>query len=138
MTRFSISLNEGVEMVRWALKNAIGGEIFVPKIPSYRIIDVATAIGPECEHPVVGIRPGEKIHEEMITVSDSSNTVDLGKYYAILSPSGQFKFERYCEQFNAMPVESGFSYNSGSNSVFLTIEQIQSLIREHVDPKFMA
>ena len=88
MTRFNISLQEGVDMVLWALENAQGGEIFVPKIPSYRITDVAQAIGPECEHPVVGIRPGEKIHEEMITASDSFNTVDLGRYFAILPSAG--------------------------------------------------
>ena len=79
MTRFNISLKEGVDMVLWAIENAVGGELFVPKIPSYRVVDVAKAVGPECEHPVVGVRPGEKIHEEMITVSDSFNTVDLGR-----------------------------------------------------------
>ena len=72
MTRFNISLEEGVQMVLWSLEHALGGELFVPKIPSYRITDVAEAIGPSCEKPVVGIRPGEKIHEEMITASDSS------------------------------------------------------------------
>ena len=71
MTRFNISLDGGVDMVMHALKHALGGELFVPKIPSYRIMDVADAIGPDCEKPVVGIRPGEKIHEEMITASDS-------------------------------------------------------------------
>ncbi len=80
MTRFNISLQEGVDMVLWALDNAHGGEIFVPKIPSYRITDVAQAIGPDCQHPIVGIRPGEKVHEEMVTASDSFNTVDLGPY----------------------------------------------------------
>lgn len=79
MTRFNISLDEGVDMVLWALENALGGEVLVPKIPSYRITDVAQAIDPEAEHPVIGIRPGEKVHEEMITESDSFNTVDLGK-----------------------------------------------------------
>ena len=84
MTRFNISLSEGVDMVLWALENALGGELFVPKIPSYRITDVAEAIGPGCEKTIVGIRPGEKIHEEMITASDSFSTVDLGPYFAIL------------------------------------------------------
>jgi len=84
MTRFNISLQEGVEMVMWALANAHGGEIFVPKIPSYRITDVANAVAPECRHEVVGVRPGEKVHEEMITASDSFNTLDLGRYFAIL------------------------------------------------------
>jgi UDP-N-acetylglucosamine 4,6-dehydratase (inverting) len=136
MTRFNISLQEGVDMVLWALQNAHGSEIFVPKIPSYRITDVAKAIGPECEHPVVGIRPGEKIHEEMITASDSLNTVDFGRYYAILSQSGRLTKERYCEQTSAKPVEQGFAYNSGSNPEFLTVEQIRALIRQHIDPSF--
>jgi len=131
MTRFNITLQEGVDMVLWAIENAVGGEILVPKIPSYRVIDVARAIGPECRQEVVGIRPGEKIHEEMITVSDSLNTVDLGGYYAIL-PNGRFDREGYCAGFGATAVEPGFSYNSGSNSEFLTTEQIQALIDEHV------
>jgi len=89
MTRFNISLQEGVQMVLWSLENTLGGELFVPKIPSYRITDVAEAIGPSCEKPVVGIRPGEKIHEEMITSSDSFTTIDLGAYYAILPSDGR-------------------------------------------------
>jgi len=135
MTRFNISLQEGVEMVMWALSNAQGGEIFVPKIPSYRITDVASAIGPDCEHPVVGIRPGEKIHEEMITASDSINTVDLGKYFAILPSSGQYTVESYCAAHGGHPVPLGFSYESGSNSDFLSIGQLRHLIAKHVtDP----
>lgn len=134
MTRFNISLEEGVEMVLWALENAMGGEIFVPKIPSYRITDVAEAIAPECEQKIVGIRPGEKIHEEMITTSDSVNTVDLGRYYAILPSTGDQFSEGYMEKRGGTPVEPGFSYNSGSNPDFLTVEQLRALIRQHVDP----
>ena len=89
MTRFNITLGEGVDMVLWSLENALGGELFVPRIPSYRIMDVAEAVGPNCEKPIVGIRPGEKIHEEMITESDSFTTIDLGSYYAILPSDGQ-------------------------------------------------
>ena len=136
MTRFNISLNEGVEMVLWALENSLGGEIFVPKIPSYRIIDIAKAIGPECDHPVVGVRPGEKIDEEMITVNDSFNTVDLGRFYAILSQSGRLKRDEYCEKTAAKFFDHGSSYNSGSNAEFLTVKQIRELIRVHVDPSF--
>jgi len=132
MTRFNISLQDGVDMVLWALENAQGGEIFAPKIPSYRITDVAHAIGPNCEHPVVGIRPGEKIHEEMITSSDSFNTVDLGKYFAILPSAGQHSVESYCAANGGQPVPPGYSYNSGSNTDFLTVEQLRQLIAEHV------
>jgi UDP-N-acetylglucosamine 4,6-dehydratase (inverting) len=133
MTRFNISLTEGVEMVLWAIANAKGGEIFVPKIPSYRVTDLAQAIGPDCKHPVVGIRPGEKIHEEMITVSDSVNTVDLGRYYAILPVSGKYDVSRYCKETSAQPVSPNFCYDSGSNSDFLSVEQLKKLIAEHVD-----
>ena len=136
MTRFNISLKEGVAMVLWALENALGGELLVPKIPSYRITDVAEAIGPSCDKPVTGIRPGEKIHEEMITASDSFTTIDLGFYYAIL-PSDGGLLQRYQQAgIPLRPVEPGFAYNSGSNPEFLTVEQLRELIREHVDPAF--
>ena len=133
MTRFNISLQDGVKMVLWSLEHAQGGEIFVPKIPSYRITDLAKAIGPECEHPVTGIRPGEKIHEEMITASDSLNTVDLGKYYAILPSAGGHSLESYCKLCNGKPVPQGFSYNSGRNPDFLTVEDLKSLIAGHLE-----
>lgn len=136
MTRFNISLQEGVDMVRWALNNARGGELFVPKTPSYRITDVAKAIGPDCEHPVIGIRAGEKIHEEMITASDSFNTVDLGRYFAILPQATKDSFEHYCRLNGCKPVPEGFAYNSGTNPDFLSVEQLRALIREHLDPAF--
>jgi UDP-N-acetylglucosamine 4,6-dehydratase (inverting) len=138
MTRFNISLAEGVQMVLWALENALGGEIFVPKIPSYRITDVAEAIGPECEIRVVGIRPGEKIHEEMITASDSLNTVDLGPYYAILPSAADHFPEDYLEKRGGSRVEPGFAYNSGTNPHFLTVEELRGLISRHVDPTHRA
>lgn len=128
MTRFNISLQQGVDMVLWALENAQGGEIFVPKIPSYRITDLATAIGPECEHRIVGIRPGEKIHEEMITASDSFNTVDLGRYFAILPAAGTHSVESYCSAHKCAPVTPGYAYNSGTNKEFLSVEQLRELI----------
>ena len=136
MTRFNISLLEGVEMVLDTIKNAWGGEIFVPKIPSYRITDVATAIAPEAEQKVVGIRPGEKIHEEMITEADSYTTADIGQYYAILPQVPAWSLEEYKKTFNAVPVPQGFKYNSGTNTDWLTVEQIRELIKEHVDHTF--
>ena len=136
MTRFNISLNEGVAMVLWALEHAIGGELFVPKIPSYRITDVAEAIGPNCEKPIIGIRPGEKIHEEMITSSDSFTTIDLGDYYAILPSDGRVQKLYQEAGIRIEPVATGFAYNSGSNPEFLSVEQLRALIREHVDPAF--
>jgi len=136
MTRFNISLSEGVAMVLWALQNALGGELFVPKIPSYRITDVAEAIGPSCEKPITGIRPGEKIHEEMITSSDSFTTVDLGDYYAILPSDGRLQGLYQQSSISLKAVPQGFAYNSGTNPEFLSVEQLRSLIREHVDPAF--
>ena len=132
MTRFNISLAEGVQMVLWALENAAGGEIFVPKIPSYRILDVATAVAPECRIEVVGIRPGEKIHEEMITTSDSLNTVDLGRYYAILPETSARTSHPLHASLKMQPVEPGFCYNSGSNEVFLSVQQIRDLVDTHI------
>lgn len=136
MTRFNISLQEGVDMVHWALAEAKGGEIFVPKIPSYRITDVAEAIGPSCEKPVTGIRPGEKIHEEMITASDSFSTVDLGPYYAILPSDGRLQERREQANSKERAVEPGFTYNSGSNPDFLTVDALRQLIVTHVDQSF--
>ena len=136
MTRFNISLSDGVEMVLHALAQAWGGELFVPKIPSYKIVDVATAVGPECEQKIVGIRPGEKIHEEMITMSDSFSTYDLGKYYAILPQVPSWKLVDFIEHFKPVRVKEGFSYNSGTNPVFLTIEELRQLIKTHVDQSF--
>ena len=136
MTRFNISLQGGVDMVMHALDYAWGGEIFVPKIPSYRILDVAEAIGPECEKPVVGIRPGEKIHEEMITASDSHYTYDLGKYYTILPATHKWKLDEYIKAHSAKKVPLGFRYNSGENEEWETVEGLRELIKEHVDHDF--
>lgn len=136
MTRFNITLDEGVEMVLFALENALGGEIFVPKIPSYRIVDVAEAIAPEAGHRIVGIRPGEKIHEEMITDADAPMTVDLGSYFVVLPAGNERLLNRYVSERSGKAVSEGFRYNSGQNDSFLSVPQIRELIRKHVDPGF--
>ena len=136
MTRFSITLQGGVDMVMHALHHSLGGELFVPKIPSYRIMDLAEAIAPECEKRVVGIRPGEKIHEEMISSSDSYNTYDLGKYYSILPQQPAAQLEEIIQKYGAKKVKPGFRYHSESNPDFLTVSELRKLIREHVDPDF--
>lgn len=136
MTRFNISLDGGVDMVLHALATAWGGEIFVPKIPSYKITDIATAIGPDCEHKIVGIRPGEKIHEEMITSSDSFNTYDLGKYYVIVPQIPNWDLQSFITEHNAVKVAEGFQYNSGENDEWNTVDELRKLIKEHVDPSF--
>ena len=137
MTRFNISLQDGVDLVMYALANHLGGEIFIPKIPSYKILDVAEAIGPECKKEIVGIRPGEKLHEEMITDTDSINTIDLGKYYAIL-PSVSFSHseQEYIDHHNAKKVPFGFRYNSGTNERWETVTTLRQAIVEHVDQDF--
>ena len=137
MTRFNISLEEGVDMVLWSINNNLGGEIFIPKIPSYKIIDLAEAIGPSCTKNIVGIRPGEKVHEEMITAADSFYTYDLGKYFAIF-PSDNRLVELYKDKnIKLKKTENGFSYNSGDNPEFLSIEEIRDLIRKFIDKKFI-
>lgn len=140
MTRFNISLDEGVDMVFYAISKAIGGEIFVPKIPSYRITDVATAIAPGCQQKIVGIRPGEKIHEEMITSSDSPNTIEADRYYVIvpnlMGHSHEENMTQYRKHYQATSVTDGFCYSSGENTDWLTVEEMRDLIITHCDPNF--
>lgn len=136
MTRFNISLQGGVDMVLHALDTAWGGELFVPKIPSYRILDVAEAIAPEAEYQVCGIRPGEKIHEEMITSSDSFTTYDLGKYYVILPQVPNWDLNAYIHAFDAKLVPTGFNYTSGENTEWETVTGLRELIKEHLYPDF--
>jgi len=137
MTRFNISLEDGCEMVFYAIEKAWGGEIFVPKIPSYKIVDVATAIAPDCKQVEIGIRPGEKLHEEMITISDSYNTIDLGKYYAILPQQPIFNVDDYLKHFSAKGVPAGFSYDSGNNDQWESVGSLRVLIKKFVDPSFI-
>jgi UDP-N-acetylglucosamine 4,6-dehydratase (inverting) len=134
MTRFNITLEEGVQMVLWTIENGLGGEIFVPKIPSYKIETLAKAIAPGCRTEEVGIRPGEKLHEEMITSSDSYNTIDFGQYYAILP--GDTDKKKYLDHFKGEPVQLGFKYNSGENSQWLDEKALRDLIKQHLDPNF--
>ena len=133
MTRFNITLQEGVDFVLKCLDKMWGGEMFIPKIPSYKIVDVAEAIAPECKHEIVGIRPGEKLHEEMITATDSINAVEFDDYYAITPNSEYISWdkEKFLNESNGNPgkyCEDGFSYNSATNNHFLTVEEIQDLI----------
>jgi FlaA1/EpsC-like NDP-sugar epimerase len=134
MTRFNISLEDGVEMVLWTIDNALGGELFVPKIPSYNIETVARAILPDGKLEYIGIRPGEKLHEEMITVSDALNTIDIGRYYVIL-PSGTEK-KKYLRHFKGKEVPETFHYSSQKNDQWIDVEEMRELIRKHIDPNF--
>ena len=136
MTRFNISLEGGVAMVMHALDHAWGGEIFIPKIPSYKITDVAEAIGPKCTQEIVGIRPGEKIHEEMITSSDSFFTYDLGTYYCILPSKPSFSLHDWIQKTTAKKVREGFQYNSGENTEWETVSTLRQKIKNHLEPDF--
>lgn len=134
MTRFNITLQEGVQMVFKALDIMWGGEIFVPKIPSYRITDLVKAIDANCKKEIVGIRPGEKIHEEMITETDAFNTIEFDKYFVILPSMRLWDAGAFIKAFNGRPCPDGFKYNSGTNTEWLSVEQLKKLIKEHVDP----
>jgi len=136
MTRFNITLSEGVDLVMFALEHMWGGEIFVPKIPSYRITDVAKAIAPNSEMKTIGIRPGEKLHEEMITETDALNTLEFKNYFVILPSTQQWDVKAFTRAFDGKPCSLGFKYNSGANTDWLTVEQIRKLITQHVDPDF--
>jgi len=136
MTRFNITLEEGVSMVIRALDSAWGGELFVPKIPSYRITELAKAIGPTCQQKIVGIRPGEKLHEEMITATDSLNTIAFADYFVIIPSMPLWDVKEYAAHFNGEPSPMGFHYTSGNNTDWLTIPELRELIRKHVDASF--
>ena len=135
MTRFNITLNEGVDFVLSSLKKMWGGEIFVPKIPSYRILDVAKAIAPDCDIKIAGIRPGEKLHEEMITATDSLNTVEFKNYYVVLPSTPLWdieKFKKYNDNDLGKFTDFGFSYDSGTNTEFLSVKKLKELIEKNL------
>jgi UDP-N-acetylglucosamine 4,6-dehydratase (inverting) len=137
MTRFNISLESGVALVMFAIGHHLGGEIFVPKIPSYHIINVAKAIAPDLPLKEIGIRPGEKLHEEMITVTDALNTIDIGKYYAILpSVSDRHSSEDYMNHHKGIYVPENFHYSSDLNTEWETIESMRENIKKYVNPAF--
>jgi UDP-N-acetylglucosamine 4,6-dehydratase (inverting) len=136
MTRFNITLEDGVNLVLFALEKMWGGEIFVPKIPSYRIRDVAEAVGPRCRQVTVGIRPGEKLHEEMITETDALNSLEFRDYFVILPSIPLWDVDEFARAFGGSRCAPGFSYNSGANSEWLSVDQLRGLIRQHVDPSF--
>ncbi len=130
MTRFNITLKESIEMVIWSLTNNLGGEIYVPKIPSYNILDLAKAIDPNSKIKIIGIRQGEKLHEEMITKEDLSQVVDYGKYYAILPFIDKFKLKKYTSRKKVKILKENFSYNSRDNNKFLTSTNLRNILKK--------
>lgn len=136
MTRFSISLGMGIELVFTALERSWGGEIFVAKLPSFKILDLAEAISPNCEKKIVGVRPGEKIHEEMITNSDAPNTIEFKEYFVIHPTNPKWKPGDLMNKYQGQKVDDEFHYNSGKNHSWLTVEQLRADIKNHVDANF--
>ena len=130
MTRFWITLEQGVDFVLKSFERMRGGELFVPKIPSMNIMDLAKAIAPECETEIIGIRPGEKIHEFMISEEDARNTIEYGDYFVIQPESSWWSEERYQDQNGGKSLPEGFSYNSHNNSKWLTVPELQEIIKE--------
>jgi UDP-N-acetylglucosamine 4,6-dehydratase (inverting) len=131
MTRFNITLQQGVDFVLDCLDRMWGGELFVPKIPSYRILDVAKAIAPDARIEIVGIRPGEKLHEEMITTTDALGTIEFEKYFVILPATRLWDPEEFRSTSNGTPgraCPAGFSYNSGTNTRFISVDELRQLI----------
>ncbi len=137
MTRFNISLDEGIALVMMALEKAWGGELFVPKLPSFKVTDLATAIGPHCQQEIVGIRPGEKIHEEMVTETDSQNTLEFKDYFVIVPSNPKWKIDDYLRHYNGKQVPFGFRYSSGANTEWLSVDQLRQQIRQHVKADFV-
>jgi UDP-N-acetylglucosamine 4,6-dehydratase/5-epimerase len=126
MTRFHISLEDSIAMVIYAITNAKGGEIFVPKLPSFYVRDLAKAICPNCKIKIIGIRPGEKLHEEMISVYDSPQTFDLQKYY-VIAPNSLIKSY---SQMNFKLVKKNFCYDSKNNIDFLNIKDLHKITQK--------
>jgi len=133
MTRFNITMQQSIDLVIWSLKNSIGGEIFVPKIPSYKILDLAKTIAPDAKINIIGTRPGEKIHEELITESESGNAVELKKYFVILTSlitdSNGKALKNYWNSKKNKKIKKEFSYKSNTNNDFLSVENIKKLIK---------
>ncbi len=127
MTRFWITLEHGVQFVLDSLKRMHGGETFVPKIPSMKVIDLAQAVAPECKIEVVGIRPGEKLHEAMITEDDARRTLEYDTYYVI---QPEFPWWRNENGIDGKPVSEGFGYISNINEEWLSVEDLQLLIED--------
>ena len=133
MTRFNITLNESIDLVLYAIKNSLGREIFVPKIPSYKITDLAKSINDKCKIEIIGVRAGEKVHEEMITFNDSFNTIENSKYFIILPSLNELQKKKYLKYYKAKKINKPFSYNSETNSKFLSIKELKNLIQKNIN-----
>jgi UDP-N-acetylglucosamine 4,6-dehydratase (inverting) len=137
MTRFTITLEESVDFVLSCLSTMRGGETFVPRIPSLRVVDLAEAVAPGVEPRFVGIRAGEKLHEELLTGTDSMNTIECKDRFVLLPRVTEAEREETGAAFGGVWCPPGFSYESGANPHFLTVEEIRAMIRRELDPEFV-
>ena len=135
MTRFNITLDEAITMVLKVLKTSVGGEIFVPKLKSYKVIDLARAMNQKNKLKIIGVRPGEKIHEQMISSSDSYNTVEFGKFYVILPQGNEKLVKKFLSKNKGEKVKENFEYTSGKNGKFLNLNELKKLIKNHEKKK---
>lgn len=136
MTRFNITLEQAVDFVVYVLGVMKGGELFVPRLPSYKLTDLAEAVCPHCRKEVRGIRPGEKLHEELITESDALHAAAFERGFVILPAMPPEWNQMLVEHLKARPCPEGFRYSSGTNTDWLDVAQLRALIRAHVDPHF--
>ena len=132
MTRFMISLEQGVELVWHAFEDMVGGEIYVKKIPSMKVTDLAEAVAPGIKHKIIGIRPGEKLHEQMIGEEDSLSTFEYDEYYKILPVINDWKHDPKRIK-NGIKVEDGFTYNSGTNNEWMKVSELQDWLNKNKD-----
>ncbi len=129
MTRFNITLDQGVKVVDWAMQNSNGGEILIPKIPSYKLVNLIQAVGLKNKPKIIGLRKGEKVHEEMITEADSYTTYDIGKYFLILPDNEKSTLNRFKKKLKVFKkIPNNFSYNSRDNDQFLSINELKKMI----------
>jgi FlaA1/EpsC-like NDP-sugar epimerase len=136
MTRFSITVQDAIDLVNYALDKGLGGDVILPCAPSYRVVDVARAIAPDLTHKNVGIRKGEKLHEVMFSPQDAANCVKIGKFYVIGPDDGMWDRAAYCLETGATEVADDFEYHSGRNEAWLTLTDIRDLIRREIDADF--
>ena len=132
MTRFNINLNQAINLVYNSLKQSKSGEIFVPKIPSFKITDLVQAITNNNKFKIIGIRPGEKLHEELVSIYEGHYTVEFKDYYAILPSNNKNEIDLYCKKTKAKKVKNNFCYTSDKNPIFLSVDNLKKIIKKEL------
>jgi len=131
MTRFNISLKAAIRLVTYSFANCNDGEILIPKIPSFKILDLISAITSKNDYKITGIRPGEKIHEELINSYEAKNALELKNYYVILPTNDIKKINKYCKKYSAKKVGESFCYTSENNKDYLNVKNLKQLIKKN-------